>query len=70
MVVVNYQSRVMDMILVTSKKKVSVYLNERLKGDAERLARSELRSLNNLIELLLQEAVDKAKKEGRINHEN
>jgi hypothetical protein len=54
------------MVLVTEKKKVSTYLPESLKADAESLARSEKRSLNNLIEVLLQEAVDKAKQDGRI----
>ena len=53
------------MTLVTSKKKVSTYLSEDLKEDAERLAALEKRSLSNLIEVLLQDAVDKAKKEGR-----
>jgi hypothetical protein len=57
------------MVLVTDKKKVSVYLNERLKKDAEKLAKSEFRSLNNLIEVLLQEAVEKAKEDGKISHD-
>lgn len=51
--------------MVTSKKKVSTYLSEDLKEDAGHLATVEKRSLSNLIEILLQNAVDKAKKEGR-----
>jgi hypothetical protein len=54
------------MVLVTDKKKVSTYLEEGLKQDAEKLAALESRSLNNLIEVLLKAAVDKAKAEGRL----
>lgn len=43
--------------MATAKKKVSAYLNETLKEEAEALARSKKRSLSNLIELLLEEAV-------------
>jgi hypothetical protein len=54
------------MTLATDKKKISAYLDDNLKADADRLAKLEKRSLSNLIEVLLQEAVDKAKHEGRL----
>jgi hypothetical protein len=51
-------------IEVTDKRKISVYLPDDLKRKAEKLAESKKRSLSNLIEVLLQEAVDKAEAEG------
>lgn len=54
-------------VMTTKKKPVSVYLQDELKEDAAKLAALEKRSLNNLIEVLLQNAVDKAKDEGRID---
>ena len=54
------------MALATDKKKASVYMDEDLKGDLEKLAKVERRSVSNLIELLCAEAVERAKKEGRI----
>jgi predicted HicB family RNase H-like nuclease len=56
----------MTAFVTTEKKKVSVYLEESLKIDAMKLADLEKRSLNNLVEVVLQAAVDKAKSEGRI----
>jgi predicted HicB family RNase H-like nuclease len=56
----------MTAFVTTEKKKVSVYLEESLKIDAMKLADLEKRSLNNLVEVVLQAAVDKAKLEGRI----
>jgi hypothetical protein len=54
------------MVLATDKRKVSAYLNDDLKSDADKLAKLEHRSLSNLIEVLLQKAVDKARQEGRL----
>ena len=54
------------MTLATDKKKISAYLDEELKTDADKLAKLEKRSLSNLIEVLLQDAIDKAKQEGRL----
>lgn len=50
----------------TDKRKVSLYIEDSLKQSAEMLAKIERRSLNNLIEFLLQEAVEDAKKQGRL----
>jgi hypothetical protein len=57
----------MVLLLTTEKKKVSLYLDDALKTRVTKLAAAERRSLNNLIEVLLQDAVDKAVKEGKIN---
>jgi hypothetical protein len=54
------------MTLATVKKKVSAYLSDELKADADKLAELNKRSLSNLIEVLLQEAVDKARQEGKL----
>lgn len=57
----------MNAPVVTRKNKVSAYLPDDLKSDADRLAEVEKRSLSNLIEVLLQDAVDKAKRDGRLD---
>ena len=54
------------MTVATDKRKISAYLEDSLKGKAERLAQLEKRSLSNLVEVLLQQAVDKAELEGRL----
>ena len=54
------------MTVATDKRKISAYLEDSLKEDAEKLAKLQKRSLSNLIEILLQEAVDKAKSEGKL----
>ncbi len=54
------------MTVATDKKKISAYLTNGLKEKAEKLAQSEKRSLSNLIEVVLQQAVDKAQSEGRL----
>lgn len=54
------------MTMGTEKHKVSAYIGSSLKEDADSLAKVEKRSLSNLIEVLLQQAVDKAKAEGKI----
>lgn len=53
-------------IMPTTKKKLSLYLDETLKLETEKLAKAESRSVNNLIEVLLKEAISKAKEEGKI----
>lgn len=52
--------------MATDKKKVSVYLDEELKIDSDKLAKFEKRSLSNLIEVLLHKAIEEAKHEGRL----
>lgn len=47
--------------------KVIVYLEPRLKKDLERLANKEKRSLSNMVAVIVQEAIDKAKSEGKID---
>ncbi|MBD3886554.1 hypothetical protein IFO70_33310 [Phormidium tenue FACHB-886] len=54
------------MSVATDKRKISAYLDESVKDDAERLAKAESRSLSSLIEILLKEAIRKAKDEGRL----
>ena len=54
------------MTLATDKKKISVYIDEELKLKAEKLAKLEKRSLSNLLEVLLQQAVDKAEEDKRL----
>lgn len=50
----------------TDKAKVSAYIDEELKKDFERLADLESRSMSNLVEILIREAVEKAKQSGRL----
>lgn len=52
--------------VTTDKKRISLYVEERLKIELEALAKARRRSLSNLIEVLCEEAVDKAKQEGEI----
>lgn len=47
--------------------KVIVYLDPSLKSDLERLADKEKRSLSNMVAVMIQEAIDKAKSEGKID---
>ncbi len=54
------------MTVATDKVRVSTYIQEDLKPDLEALAKVQKRSLSNLLEVLCQEAVDKAKKDGLI----
>lgn len=53
--------------VVTDKKRVSLYIEETLKVELEKLAKVRKRSLSNLIEVLCEEAVQQAKKQGEIN---
>ena len=45
------------MVMSTDKAKIAAYIPAKLKEDAEAMARSQKRSLSNLIELLLDKAV-------------
>jgi hypothetical protein len=54
------------MILATDKKKASVYMEEALKADLEKLAKARRRSVSSLIEILCDDAVKAAKKSGEI----
>jgi len=53
-------------VMPTNKGKVGVYLDKSLKADLEKLADSESRSVSNFVELLIKDAVEKAKSEGKI----
>lgn len=56
-----------DPIIVPAKvPKVVVYLPEELKRDLEALAKAEARSASNMARFLIEEAVEKAKRENRI----
>ncbi|MEC4817817.1 MAG: ribbon-helix-helix protein, CopG family [Scytonema sp. PMC 1069.18] len=52
--------------VVTDKKRVSLYIEETLKVELEKLAKVRKRSLSNLIEVLCEEAIQQAKKQGEI----
>ena len=55
------------MVVATDRKKVSAYLSEGLKDKADRLAKLKKRSLSNLIEVLLEEAVEEAEANGELS---
>lgn len=50
--------------------RIVVYLPEELKADLERLAKSHYRPVSNMVLTLIQEAVEEAKSEGRIQSED
>jgi uncharacterized alpha-E superfamily protein len=50
--------------------RIVVYLPEELKADLERLAKSHHRPVSNMVLTLIQEAVDEAKSEGRIQSDD
>ena len=50
--------------------RIVVYLPEELKADLERLAKSHYRPVSNMVLTLIQEAVDEAKSEGRIQSDD
>ena len=52
--------------VTTDKKRISLYVQEDLKTALEALAKARRRSLSNLIEVLCEEAVDRARQEGQI----
>ncbi len=52
--------------VVSKLPRVMVYIDSKLKDDAETLAQLEKRSLSNLINVLLQKAVNEAKARGEM----
>jgi predicted transcriptional regulator len=56
----------MVLSVVTAKKRMSLYLDEALKSDLERLAKIRKRSLSNLIEVLCEEELERARKDGEL----
>jgi hypothetical protein len=56
----------MTAVMPTNKGKVGVYVDMEVKRDLEALAASESRSVSNFVELLIKDAVSKAKAEGKI----
>ncbi|MEG4320361.1 MULTISPECIES: hypothetical protein [unclassified Microcoleus] len=50
--------------------RIVVYLPEEVKADLERLAKSHYRPVSNMVLSLIQEALDRAKSEGRIPSDN
>ncbi|MBD2316704.1 ribbon-helix-helix domain-containing protein [Phormidium tenue] len=56
------------MTVATDKVRVSTYIEDGLKPKLELLAKVRKRSVSNLIEVLCQEAVDKAEKEGELKN--
>ena len=46
--------------------RIAVYISEELKQDLEKLAHAERRSLSQMAAILLEEAIQKAKEEGKI----
>jgi hypothetical protein len=50
--------------------RIVVYLPAELKADLERLAKSHYRPVSNMVLTLIQEAVDEAKSEGRIQSDD
>jgi len=49
-----------------NKKQISVYLEPKVKEKAARLAKSRKRSVNSLVEILLEREIEQAEKEGEI----
>jgi len=56
----------MAVLMTTAKKRVSLYLDDRLKKELERLAKRRKRSLNSLIEVCMEEIAERSKKDGEI----
>lgn len=52
--------------VATDKKRISVYLDEHLKEELEKLAKQRKRSLSNLIEVTCQEEIERAKRDGEL----
>jgi hypothetical protein len=57
----------MTAVMPTSKAKVGTYIDQDLKDSLEELAALESRSVSNFVEILIKEAVAKAKSEGRLH---
>lgn len=52
--------------VISDKKRISLYLDEALKSDLERLAKIRKRSLSNLIEVLCEEELERARDNGEL----
>ncbi|MEH1795593.1 ribbon-helix-helix domain-containing protein [Nostoc sp.] len=52
--------------VIADKKRISLYLDEALKSDLERLAKIRKRSLSNLIEVLCEEELERARNNGEL----
>ncbi|BAY35665.1 XRE family transcriptional regulator (plasmid) [Nostoc carneum NIES-2107] len=52
--------------VIADKKRMSLYLDEALKSDLERLAKIRKRSLSNLIEVICEEELERARKSGEL----
>lgn len=52
--------------VISAKKRISLYLDEALKSDLERLAKIRKRSLSNLIEVLCEEELERARNNGEL----
>lgn len=58
-------------ILVPAKiPRVAVYLSEEVKADLERLANTERRSISQMAAMLIEEAIARAKADGRLKPED
>jgi predicted DNA-binding protein len=53
-------------VISEAKKRMSIYLTPSLKEDLEKLAASKSRTISNMVEVLVRDAVEKAKKQGEI----
>lgn len=62
-----FQPALNGRLVVTKKPRVSLYIEDSVKQDLERLAKLRKRSLNNLVELLCEEAIREAKKTGELS---
>lgn len=54
-------------ILASKKPRLLVIIDQDLKDDFERLCKIENRSMSNMVNVLIQNAVKKAKKEGKFD---
>jgi hypothetical protein len=55
-----------DLQCMSSSERISVVLPEQTKKDLDKLCEVERRSISNFVYLLIQDAIDKAKVEGKI----
>jgi metal-responsive CopG/Arc/MetJ family transcriptional regulator len=51
---------------MSGSERISVVLPQQTKKDLEKLCESEKRSISNFVYLLIQDAIDKAKEEGKL----
>jgi metal-responsive CopG/Arc/MetJ family transcriptional regulator len=51
---------------MSNSERISVVLPEQTKKELEKLCEIEKRSISNLVYLLIQDAIDKAKAEGKL----